>query len=82
MLGLRQRPLVPLLRSGSDSITGIDVAEKEDYEEVEKPRAELGSGQGRIIYIPLRRGKRIEIDSCRATNYKGTEGSFDRVVVT
>lgn len=66
--------------SETDSITEIDDA-KEDYE-VEKPQADLGSGWGRIIYMPLRRGKRVEFDVCRAMNYEGTEGSFDRVVVT
>ncbi|CAI9771809.1 unnamed protein product [Fraxinus pennsylvanica] len=65
--------------SETDSITDIDDAE--NYE-VEKPRADLGSGWGRIIYMPLRRGKRVEFDVCRAMNYEGTEGSFDRVVVT
>ncbi|KAK4423085.1 Methyltransferase-like protein 17, mitochondrial [Sesamum alatum] len=54
----------------------------EDEEEEEVPRADLGSGWGRIVYMPLRRGKRVELDVCRATNSEGTEGSFDRVVIT
>ncbi|GER31661.1 transcription factor jumonji (jmjC)domain-containing protein [Striga asiatica] len=48
----------------------------------ESSRADLGSGWGRIIYMPFRRGKRVEMDVCRATNDEGTQGSFDRVVVT
>lgn len=51
-------------------------------DEEEAPRADLGSGWGRIVYMPLRRGKRVELDICRATNSEGTKGSFDRVVVT
>ncbi|KAL2543788.1 uncharacterized protein Fot_13021 [Forsythia ovata] len=62
--------------SETDSVTENDDAEEE------KPRADLGSGWGRIIYMPLRRGKRVEFDVCRAMNDEGTEGSFDRVVVT
>lgn len=56
--------------------------DNEDDEEESHPRADLGSGWGRIIYMPFRRGKRIELDMCRATNNEGTEGSFDRVVIT
>ncbi|KAL0446506.1 UNVERIFIED_CONTAM: Rsm22-cox11 tandem protein 1, mitochondrial, partial [Sesamum latifolium] len=54
----------------------------ENEEEEDVPRADLGSGWGRIVYMPLRRGKRVELDVCRATNSEGTEGSFDRVVIT
>lgn len=67
--------------SERDSVTENDDSEEDD-DEVEKPRADLGSGWGRIIYMPLRRGKRVEFDVCRSTNDEGTEGSFDRVVVT
>ncbi|KAL8238878.1 hypothetical protein R6Q59_015445 [Mikania micrantha] len=45
-------------------------------------RADLGSGWGRIIFSPIKRGKRVEMDVCRATNYDGTEGRFERVIVT
>ncbi|KAI3453344.1 hypothetical protein Pfo_010007 [Paulownia fortunei] len=67
--------------SETDAATEDDSAEEEEDEE-ESPRADLGSGWGRIIYMPLRRGKRVELDVCRATNGEGTEGSFDRVVIT
>ncbi|CAA2956545.1 37S ribosomal S22, mitochondrial-like isoform X3 [Olea europaea subsp. europaea] len=67
--------------SERDSVTENDDSEEDD-DEVEKPRADLGSGWGRIIYMPLRRGKRVEFDVCRSTNDEGTKGSFDRVVVT
>ncbi|XP_059662180.1 uncharacterized protein LOC132308177 [Cornus florida] len=61
----------------TDAVTEID-----DEEEEETASADLGSGWGRIIYTPIRRGKRIELDVCRATNREGSEGSFDRIVVT
>ncbi|GAB4834618.1 hypothetical protein Ancab_032881 [Ancistrocladus abbreviatus] len=44
--------------------------------------ADLGSGWGRIIFSPQRRGKRIEMDVCRAIKRDGSEGSFEHVVVT
>lgn len=52
----------------------------EDDEEVN--RADLGSGWGRIIYSPQKRGKRVEMDVCRAINREGSEGVFERIVVT
>lgn len=59
-----------------------EVGDDGDDEEEEAPRADLSSGWGRIIYMPFRRGKRVELDVCRATNREGTEGSFNRVVIT
>ncbi|GFS44446.1 hypothetical protein Acr_00g0090440 [Actinidia rufa] len=66
----------------SDIIEADAVTEDDDEEEEETARADLGSGWGRIIYSPLRRGRRIEMDVCRATNREGTEGSFDHIVIT
>ena len=67
----------------SDIIEADAVTENDDEEgEEETARADLGSGWGRIIYSPLRRGRRIEMDVCRATNREGTEGSFDHIVIT
>ena len=57
-------------------------AEGVEDDEEEEASADLGSGWGRIIYMPFRRGKRVELDICRSTNSEGTEGSFDRVVIT
>lgn len=59
-----------------------DNAEEEVDENDASPSADLGSGWGRIIYMPFRRGKRVELDVCRSTNSEGSEGSFDRVVIT
>ncbi|CAL5437463.1 unnamed protein product [Camellia sinensis] len=45
-------------------------------------RADPGSGWGRIIHTPIRRGKRVEMDVCCATNRDGSEGLFERIVIT
>ncbi|KZV53270.1 hypothetical protein F511_23900 [Dorcoceras hygrometricum] len=75
--------------SDSNALETDSSVENDDVEGVydkgengEMPRADLGSGWGRIIYMPFRRGKRVELDVCRSTNGEGTEGSFDRVVIT
>ncbi|CAN6480690.1 unnamed protein product [Victoria cruziana] len=44
--------------------------------------ADLGGGWGRIIFTPVRRGKRVTLDVCRSTKQDGSEGCFERVVVT
>ena len=56
--------------------------DNEEEEEEETKRAEVGSGWGRIIFSPVRRGKQVAMNVCRATNREGTEGSFERMVVT
>ncbi|KAL6349007.1 hypothetical protein AAG906_033663 [Vitis piasezkii] len=56
--------------------------EEEEEEDEETTNADLGSGWGRIIFTPVRRGKQVAMDVCRATNREGSEGSFDRVVIT
>ncbi|CAL5360287.1 unnamed protein product [Camellia sinensis] len=64
----------------TDAITEND--EEEEEEEQETASADLGSGWGRIIYTPVRRGRRVEMDVCRATSRDGSEGSFERIVIT
>lgn len=54
---------------------------KEEHEE-ETARADLGSGWGRIIFPPVRRGRQVAMDVCRATKHDGSEGAFEHVVVT
>ncbi|XP_049362165.1 rsm22-cox11 tandem protein 2, mitochondrial [Solanum verrucosum] len=68
----------------SDATETDAVTENDDWEEEgeEKSHADLGGGWGRIIYSPLRRGKRIEMDVCRSMNQEGSEGSFERIVIT
>ncbi|KAJ7952184.1 methyltransferase-like protein 17, mitochondrial [Quillaja saponaria] len=68
--------------------TEMDVAgcneeeEEEAEEEAETSHADLGGGWGRIIYMPVRRGRQIAMNICRSTKRDGSEGSFERVVVT
>lgn len=62
----------------TDAITDVN----ENEEEGETSPADLGTGWGRIIYSPIRRGRRVEMDVCKANNREGTEGLFERVVVT
>ncbi|ONK81826.1 uncharacterized protein A4U43_C01F33260 [Asparagus officinalis] len=56
--------------------------EHDDEEEEEEDRADVGGGWGRIIYAPVRRGRQIQMDVCRSTKRDGSEGAFQRVVVT
>lgn len=66
-------------------VTEIETDENiTDYEEgeAETASADLGSGWGRIIHSPIRRGRLVEMDVCRATCPDATEGSYDRIVVT
>lgn len=56
--------------------------EEELGDENESTRADLGGGWGRIVFSPIKRGKRVEMDVCRAANREGSEGSFGRVIVT
>nr|XP_043628666.1 uncharacterized protein LOC122600075 [Erigeron canadensis] len=60
--------------------TSEDDAE-EEWED-KTTEANLGSGWGRIVFSPIKRGKRVEMDVCRSTNHEGTEGRFERVIVT
>ncbi|XP_058104737.1 uncharacterized protein LOC131248473 isoform X2 [Magnolia sinica] len=55
---------------------------EEIEEEEETAHAGLGSGWGRIIFTPVRRGKQVAMDVCHSTNRDGSEGSFERVVIT
>lgn len=67
----------------SEATESDSVSEHEDEEEVEQDgHADLGSGWGRIIFMPQKRGRRIEMDVCRATKRDGSEGSFEHLVVT
>ncbi|VAH17136.1 unnamed protein product [Triticum turgidum subsp. durum] len=56
--------------------------ESGEEEEEEPIRADLGGGWGRIIYSPIRRGRQVQMDVCRATKRDASEGAFERVVVT
>lgn len=72
--------------SEADNQEGSDLSDTTDEEDVyeageERPIADLGSGWGRIIFSPVRRGKRVTIDICRSTKRDGSEGSLDRLVI-
>lgn len=56
--------------------------EPDEEEEDDEARADLGGGWGRIIYTPVRRGRQIQMDVCRSTKQDGSEGAFQRVVIT
>lgn len=62
--------------------TESDAVTDHEEEEEQAGRADLGSGWGRIIFMPQRRGRRVAMDVCRATKRDGSEGSFDHMVIT
>nr|DAD46326.1 TPA_asm: hypothetical protein HUJ06_004556 [Nelumbo nucifera] len=69
--------------SYDSDITEVDaIDEHEEEEDQEAAHADLGSGWGRIIFTPVRRGKQVAMDVCRSTKRDGSEGSFERVVIT
>ncbi|RID44520.1 hypothetical protein BRARA_I01307 [Brassica rapa] len=45
-------------------------------------RASVGGGWGRIIFPPFRKGKQVTLDMCVPTNEEGSEGAFERRVIT
>ncbi|KAI3422941.1 uncharacterized protein J3R85_011449 [Psidium guajava] len=57
-----------------------DIDEEGDREE--SIHADLGGGWGRIIFSPVRRGRQVAINVCRSTQRDGSEGAFERLVVT
>lgn len=67
----------------SDATESDTLTEYEAEEEGEEAgNADLGGGWGRIIFMPRRRGRHIEMDVCRATKRDGSEGSFEHLVIT
>lgn len=74
--------------TGKSVVTEDEDEEEDDEEEEgeeegeETARADVGSGWGRIVYSPVRRGRLVEMNICRSTNREGSEGCFERVVVT
>ncbi|KAG8092314.1 hypothetical protein GUJ93_ZPchr0012g19203 [Zizania palustris] len=72
--------LVPY-ESDAQELSLFHESEEEELEE-QFVRADLGGGWGRIIYSPIRRGKQIQLDVCRATKRDASEGAFERIVIT
>ncbi|KAE9601544.1 hypothetical protein Lal_00040705 [Lupinus albus] len=66
-----------------DDIEEDDTEEDDKVEEEEETgSADLGGGWGRIVFMPVRRGRQVTMNVCRTTNMDASEGSFDRIVVT
>lgn len=59
-----------------------DVEDNDEAEEEETNRADLGGGWGRIIFSPIRRGKQVSLNVCRSTKQDGSEGSYERIIIT
>lgn len=59
-----------------------DKIEVEVGEEEESERASVGGGWGRIIFPPFRKGKQVTLDMCVPTKEDGSEGAFERRVIT
>lgn len=68
----------------SDVMETTDVDEIDEIEEEkgEAARADLGGGWGRIMFSPIRRGKQVTMNICRSTKQDGSEGAYNRVIVT
>lgn len=63
--------------------TDEDENELEEQEkEEESGRASVGGGWGRIIFPPFRKGKQVTLDMCVPTKEDGSEGAFERRVIT
>ncbi|KAL6182825.1 hypothetical protein ACLB2K_044237 [Fragaria x ananassa] len=83
----QQASLIPFEKP--DATYDSDVMEVDDHKDNEEEEedddtghADLGGGWGRIIYMPVRRGKHVTMDVCRSTNEDASEGTLQRIVVT
>ncbi|XP_074272787.1 rsm22-cox11 tandem protein 2, mitochondrial [Silene latifolia] len=76
--------LVPIEVSPScdSSATEADAVDEFKEEVEERGHADLGSGWGRIIFMPQKRGRCVEMDVCRATKRDGSEGAFEHLAIT
>ncbi|CAJ1978006.1 unnamed protein product [Sphenostylis stenocarpa] len=67
----------------SDAIETDGADSDNEYErEEERASADLGGGWGRIVFMPVRRGRQVTMNVCRSTKKDASEGSYDRIVVT
>lgn len=66
----------------SDAMETTDVEDNSEVEEEETNHAGLGGGWGRIIFSPIRRGKQVTLNVCRSTKQDGSEGSYERIIIT
>ncbi|XP_061366826.1 uncharacterized protein LOC133309959 isoform X2 [Gastrolobium bilobum] len=65
-----------------DDADADDDNEEDNEEEEETASADLGGGWGRIVFMPVRRGRQVTMNVCRSTKRDASEGSYDRIVVT
>ncbi|KAI3929311.1 hypothetical protein MKX01_006547 [Papaver californicum] len=56
--------------------------EEKEKEEVEECPADLGTGWGRIIFAPMKRGKQVLMHVCRSVKHDGSEGALEHVIMT
>ncbi|XP_058203656.1 uncharacterized protein LOC131317953 [Rhododendron vialii] len=70
------------IKEADDDIPEDDDEGEEEENKEETASADLGPGWGRIIEPPVRRGRRVELNVCRAANPDGSEGALERIVVT
>lgn len=77
-----ESPFEDALVPYASDIAETSMFHQDDDQEEEQVCADLGGGWGRIIYTPVRRGRQIQMDVCRSTKRDGSEGAFERVVVT
>ncbi|KAJ4952915.1 hypothetical protein NE237_029747 [Protea cynaroides] len=72
----------PVSYDSDMTVTDAMTEHEEVEEEEEAAHANLGSGWGRIVFTPVRRGKQVAMDVCRSIKRDGSEGSFEHVVIT
>ncbi|PKA62852.1 hypothetical protein AXF42_Ash019435 [Apostasia shenzhenica] len=68
--------------SDASEITLFNENDDDDEDDDKQGRADLGGGWARILYTPVRRGKRVAVDVCRSAKRDASEGTFERIIVT
>lgn len=61
---------------------GADDSDDDNERREDRGSADLGGGWGRIVFMPIRRGRQVTMNVCRSTKKDASEGSYDRIVVT
>ncbi|THU74529.1 hypothetical protein C4D60_Mb04t34340 [Musa balbisiana] len=77
-----ESPFEDALVPYASDIAETNMFHEDENEEEEQTHADLGSGWGRIVFTPVRRGRQIQMDICRSTKRDGSVGAFERMVVT
>lgn len=76
--------VVDVVKYDSDAVETDREDDNEVDEEIEEvsSSADLGGGWGRIVFMPVRRGRQVTMNVCKSTKSDASEGSFVRMVVT